>query len=201
MASHSDTIKTILIVIGAALLMASDAFATRSLEYLETIDLEDLCIVYPKNHQGFWVASVKDREGYFHTVTVGSYIGKNNGRIMKITNDTVEVLEIIPDQSTGEYVERPLTLQVACPDISPLAYSPSDGSYIRWLMSKQGKRKKDRFSIVHLGFSVGDCRTWRWVYGENNGSIEPATVEDAKELQEKYGDFSRFLNHKCPPSR
>ncbi len=95
--SHSDTIKKILIAVGAVLLMASNAFAETSREYLQTSDLNDLCILYPRNHQGFWVASVKDPDGYFHTVTVGFYIGKNFGRITKITNDTVEVTEIIHD--------------------------------------------------------------------------------------------------------
>jgi len=42
---------------------------------------------------------------------------------------------------------------------------------------------------------------WRWVYGENNGAIEPATAEETKKLKEEYGDFSRFLNHKCRSSR
>ena len=78
--SHSDTIKKILIAVGAILLMASTALATTSREYLETIDVNDLCIVFPKNHQGFWVARIKDRDGYYHLVTVGSYIGKNFGR-------------------------------------------------------------------------------------------------------------------------
>jgi len=111
--SHSDTIKKILIAVGAVLLMASNAFAETSREYLQTIDLNDLCIMYPENHQGFWVASVRDPDDYFHTVTVGSYIGKNFGRIMKISNDTVEVIEIIED-GVGNYVERPLTIQVGC---------------------------------------------------------------------------------------
>ncbi len=123
--NHNDTIKKILIAVGAVLLIASNAFAETSREYLQTIDLNALCIVYPRNHQGFWVASVKDSDGYYHTVTVGSYIGKNFGRITKITNDTVEVTEIIPDM-VGGYVERPLTLQVACPNIPPCANSPSD---------------------------------------------------------------------------
>ena len=88
--------KKILIAVGAVLLIASNALATRSLDYLETIAIKDLCIVFPKNHQGFWVASVKDPDGHYHTVIVGSYIGKDSGRIIKISNDTGEVVEIIP---------------------------------------------------------------------------------------------------------
>ena len=178
--------KKILIAVGAVLLMAPNALATRSLDYLETIDIEDLCVVFPKNQQGFWVAKVKDPDGHYHTVIVGSTIGKNSGRIMKITNDTVEVVEVVLDESTGDYVERPLTLQVACPSIPPCANSPSDGSRIVWVTYK-GK------DSIHLGWSVGDQRAWRWVYAEGRG-IQPATSEEAKELKEEYGDAdpSRF---------
>ena len=187
--------KKILIAVAAVLLMASNALATRSLAYLETIDIKDLCIAFPKNHQGFWTASVKDPDGHYHTVIVGSYIGKDSGRIMKISNDTVEVVEIILDESTGEYVERPLTLQVPCPDLPrvfqssdkpPCANSPSDGSQIVWLMYKGTES-------IHLGLSVGDRSAWRWVYAESL-EIQPATSEEAKELKEEYGDadLSRF---------
>ena len=186
--------KKILIAVGAVLLMASNAFAETSREYLESIDINDLCIMYPKNHQGFWVADVKDPDGHFHTVIVGSYIGKNSGRITKISNDSVEVVEIIQD-GAGGYVERPLTLQVPCPDLPrvfqssgkpPCANSPSDGSQIVWLMYK-GKES------IHLGLSVGDRRAWRWVYAESR-EIQPATSEEAKELKEEYGDddLSRY---------
>ena len=186
--------KKILIAVAAVLLVASNAFAETSREYLETIDIKDLCIAFPKNHQGFWVAKVKDPEGYYHAVTVGSYIGKDFGRIMKITNDTVEVLEIVQD-GAGGYVERPLTLQVPCPDLPrvfqssgkpPCANSPSDGSQIVWLMYKGTES-------IHLGLSVGDRRAWRWVYAESR-EIQPATSEEAKELKEEYGDddLSRY---------
>ena len=187
--------KKILIAVGAVLLMASNAFTETSRGYLESFDINDLCIAFPKNHQGFWTASVKDPDGHYHTVIVGSYIGKDSGRIMKITNDTVEVVQIILDESTGEYVERPLTLQVPCPDLPrvfqssdkpPCANSPSDGSQIVWLVYK-GKES------IHLGLSVGDRSAWRWVYAESL-EIQPATSEEAKELKEEYGDadLSRF---------
>ncbi len=194
--------KKILIAVGAVLLMAPNALATRSLAYLETIDIKDLCIVFPKNHQGFWTASVKDPDGHYHTVTVGSYMGKDNGRIMKMTNDTVEVVKIIQD-GAGGWVERPLTLQVACPNIPPCANSPSDGSPIAWLMSKVRKEPTtERHFIIHLGLSVGDRRAWRWAYAEGRG-IQPATSEEEKELKEEYGDgeLSRFRNAACPTPR
>ncbi len=190
--SQSDTIKTMLIAVAAILLMVSNAFAETPRHYLETIDIKDLCIAYSQNRQGFWIATIEDPDGYLHTVTEGSLIGKNYGRIMKITNDTEEVRENIwrKDKSTGDSVERPLTLQVACPMIPPRANAPSVGSHIRWLLAMAGKEPTtERRFIIHLGFSVGDCRLWRWVYGEKNGAVEPATSEEAKELEE-YGGAS-----------
>ena len=186
--------KKILIAVGAVLLMASSAFAETTRAYLESFDINDLCIAYPKNHQGFWVANVKDPDGHFHKVIVGSYIGKNNGRIIKIDNYAVEVVGIIED-GAGGYFERPLTLQVPCPDLPrvfqssdkpPCANSQSDGSRIVWLIYK-------RKGSIHLGLSVGDRRAWRWVYAESL-EIQPATSDEAKELKEEYGDadLSRF---------
>ena len=107
--------------------------AERRALYLQTIDLKDLCITYSENRQGVSVASVKDPDGHYHPVTVGSQIGKNYGRIMKITNDTVEVVELIQDV-VGDWVERPLTLKVGCPAFRLLSVfcnnSPSAGSKI-----------------------------------------------------------------------
>jgi len=179
--------------------MASNAFATTSLAYLQTIDIKDLCIVYPRNHQSFWVASVKDSDGYYHTVTVGSYIGEDYGRITEITNDTVEVLELIQD-GAGGWVERPLTLQVACPNIPPCANSPSDGSPIEWLRSKVEKiPNTDTYQTIHIGLSVGDRSAWRWVYADTRG-IEPATSEEAEWLKEQYGEraLSGEQRRECP---
>ena len=174
--------KKILVVIGTVLLTVSSALATRSRHYLETIGLKNLCIVFPRNHQGFWVANVKDPNGFWHTVTVGDFIGKNFGRITKITSDTVEVHEVVQD-GQGEWIERPLTLEVGCPGIPPSACSPSDGSPIVWLMGNPDGKKS-----IYLGLSVGDRRAWRWVYGSGRG-IQPATSEEAKELEKLYGDW------------
>ena len=194
--------KKILIAVGVVLLMASSAFAETSREYLESFDINDLCILYPKNHQGFWVAKVRDPDDHFHTVIVGSYIGKNFGRITKISNDSVEVVEIIQD-GVGGYVERPLTLEVACLWIPPCANSPSDGSPIEWLRSKPEKiPNTDTYQSVHIGLSVGDRSAWRWVYADSRG-IEPATSEEAEWLKEQYGEhaLSGEQRRECPTPR
>ena len=125
--NHSDKFRKILVVVGAILFMASNAFATRSREYLETIEIDDFCIAHPKNHQGFWVAHIKDPAGFYHTVTVGSHIGKNYGVITKITNDTVEVIELILEEPSGRWIERPLTLKVWRDPLQPCQTQRSIG--------------------------------------------------------------------------
>jgi len=109
--NHIAKFGKILIVVGAIVLMASSAFAMRSLEYLETIDIEDLCISYSTNRQGVWLASIQDPNSYFHTVAVGSHIGKNSGLITKITSETVDVVELIESPS-GNWIERSRTFKV-----------------------------------------------------------------------------------------
>ena len=198
---HNDTIGKILIAAGAALL-TSDAFAETPGEYLETIDLNHLCIAYLENHQGFLVAKVKDPDGYFHTVTVRSRMGKDFGVITKITDDTVEMVELIPD-AKGGWFERPLTLPVACPLIPPCTHSLSDGSRIVWLVSKKEKiPQTEQYQPVLLGLSIGDRRAWRWA-GWMCRDIEPASSEEANELRKEYGDadLSRFTSLPCTQPR
>lgn len=44
-----------------------------------------------------------------HRVRVGDYLGRNHGRIVSITADAVEVIELVPDGEDG-WLERPRTL-------------------------------------------------------------------------------------------
>lgn len=49
--------------------------------------------------------------GSVHVVTVGNYLGKNYGRIMKIDDEHIEITEIIPS-GDGGWIERPRTMVV-----------------------------------------------------------------------------------------
>lgn len=47
--------------------------------------------------------------GGVHRIRVGDYLGRNHGRIVSISDDRVEVIEIVPD-GEGGWLERPRTL-------------------------------------------------------------------------------------------
>ncbi|MNP59344.1 Pilus assembly protein, PilP [compost metagenome] len=47
--------------------------------------------------------------GGVHRLKVGDYLGRNDGRIVAIGDDQVDVVEIVPD-GEGAWLERPRTL-------------------------------------------------------------------------------------------
>jgi len=47
--------------------------------------------------------------GGVHRVKVGDYLGRNDGRITKITDGEIDVIEIVPD-GEGGWLERPRTI-------------------------------------------------------------------------------------------
>jgi hypothetical protein len=183
---------------GTVLLVAGNALAMTSLDYLQTIELGDLCIVNPENQHGLWIARVTDKDGHNHVVIVGSRIGKNFGVINKISYDTVEIREVIQEPSL-KWVERTSIVEVGCHNVPPrCASSPIDGSHIVWIQTLVNE------DTVHLGLSMGDRRVWRWVYARKKG-IEPATSEEMDRLREIYGDqfdsdldLSNFRIEECP---
>ena len=54
---------------------------------------------------------IDDGAGQIHRVTVGNYVGRNHGRIVQVTENRTDVIEIIPD-GEGGWVERPRTLSL-----------------------------------------------------------------------------------------
>lgn len=49
--------------------------------------------------------------GTYSFVKVGNYIGKNNGKIVKITIDSIELIEIVPNGSY-RWLERPVIIRL-----------------------------------------------------------------------------------------
>jgi type IV pilus assembly protein PilP len=62
-----------------------------------------------RNQSGQIMALIQTPDGQVERVQVGSYMGLNHGRIIKITPTQIDVMEIIPDGREG-YVERPRSL-------------------------------------------------------------------------------------------
>jgi len=56
-------------------------------------------------------AIIDNGTGSYSFVKVGNYIGKNNGKIKKITIDSIELIEIVPNGSY-RWLERPIIIRL-----------------------------------------------------------------------------------------
>lgn len=81
-------------------------------DLLEDYDIDRFKMVGTiKKGNGNLEAIVDHGTGDFKIIQVGSYIGKNNGKIKSITEDSIELTEIIPNGSY-RWLERPMTIKL-----------------------------------------------------------------------------------------
>lgn len=78
---------------------------TRPKEPLESFPLDSLRMVGVLEQQGATWALVRADDGTIHRVRKGNYIGQNYGKITQISENEVDLVEIVPD-GLGGYVER-----------------------------------------------------------------------------------------------
>ncbi|MEX0963448.1 MAG: pilus assembly protein PilP [Pseudohongiellaceae bacterium] len=79
-------------------------------ELLENHSLSELTMVGRlTSSDGVYEALIEDGFGEIHRVGVGSYMGRNYGRIVQISNSQLNMIEIVPS-GNGGWVERPQTL-------------------------------------------------------------------------------------------
>jgi len=83
----------------------------RSREFLEQFPLDTLQMVGTLQLQGRMYALLQGKDGLVHRVSVGNYVGQNDGRITGITNTKVSVTELVAD-GVGGYIERPAALSL-----------------------------------------------------------------------------------------
>jgi type IV pilus assembly protein PilP len=81
----------------------------RAREELESYELDTLRMVGTINQNNTLWGLVKAVDGTIHRVRVGNYIGRNFGKIIRIKDGEIELLEIIPD-SPGGWRERKQSL-------------------------------------------------------------------------------------------
>ena len=81
----------------------------RPRELLEEFPLDSLRMVGTLEQDGQRWALIKSSDGAIHRITEGNYLGQNFGRVDRITDDAVEITEIVPD-GLGGWRERPATL-------------------------------------------------------------------------------------------
>jgi type IV pilus assembly protein PilP len=79
---------------------------TRNREFLEQFPLDTLRMVGTLEAGGEFFGLVQDKDGLVHRVTPGNHMGQNDGRILRVTPATIELIEIVPD-GLGGYFERP----------------------------------------------------------------------------------------------
>jgi type IV pilus assembly protein PilP len=83
--------------------------AHRNREFLEQYSLDTMKMVGSMQQTGQIYGLVQTKDGLVHRVTVGNYIGQNDGKITAITPSKIDVREIVPD-GLGGYIERPAAL-------------------------------------------------------------------------------------------
>lgn len=83
--------------------------SNRPRQYLEQFSLDTLKMVGTIRIGGVMYGLVQTRDGVVHRVTVGNYMGQNDGRIVDITPSKIGMVEIVPD-GLGGYMKRPAAL-------------------------------------------------------------------------------------------
>lgn len=84
----------------------------RQKEILEFIDIDKFLMVGTiKKGDNKLEAIVDYGKGDYNVVSIGSYMGKNNGKIVNITEDSIELVEIIPN-GMYRWLERPLSIKL-----------------------------------------------------------------------------------------
>ena len=85
---------------------------TRRKEELEEFPLDSLRMVGTLERNEETWGLVRSQEGTIYRIQSDNYMGQNHGRITRILEDRVELIEIVPDGQTG-YIERPASLSLS----------------------------------------------------------------------------------------
>jgi type IV pilus assembly protein PilP len=85
---------------------------TRRKEELEAYTLDSLRMVGTVVMKSNLWGLVKSSDGTVHRVQAGNYMGKNFGKIIRILNDKIELMEIVPDKP-GTWREQQASLALS----------------------------------------------------------------------------------------
>jgi type IV pilus assembly protein PilP len=81
----------------------------RTREPLEQEPLDSLKMVGTLSNASGTYGLVRDSEGLVHHVTIGNYMGQNDGRITGITDSEIDLVEIVHDR-LGGWIQRPASI-------------------------------------------------------------------------------------------
>ncbi|PWG64816.1 pilus assembly protein PilP [Sediminicurvatus halobius] len=85
---------------------------SRPREVLEQFELDSLAYVGTLQREGERYALVQDPDGTIHRVQDGNYLGRNYGEIQRITPNSIELRELVPNQQGG-WIEREASLALS----------------------------------------------------------------------------------------
>lgn len=86
--------------------------SVRSREELESYSLDSLRMVGTVNMASSLWGLVQANDGTIHRVRSGNYIGQHHGKIIRILENQIELLEIIPD-GPGSWRERKASVKLS----------------------------------------------------------------------------------------
>ena len=83
----------------------------RPKQHLEIFPLDTLSMVGTLEQSGNSWGLVNDPQNVVHRVKLGNYLGQNEGRIIKITETKIYLVEVVPD-GVGGYIEREASIAI-----------------------------------------------------------------------------------------
>ena len=83
--------------------------ASRPRQYLERFPLDTLKMVGTLRLGKTVYGLVQTKNGIVHRVTIGNYMGQNDGRIIQISPTQIRLIEIVPN-GLGGFMKRPAAL-------------------------------------------------------------------------------------------
>ena len=83
----------------------------RQKQRLESFEFSSLSMVGTVKQGEILWRLIRDPEGSIERVKTGYYLGKNNGKITNVTNQGIDVVEIVPNGSEG-WLERPNVISI-----------------------------------------------------------------------------------------
>lgn len=103
--------------IGSSIAAQTDATgprpeATRRKEPLESYPVDSLKMVGLLQQKAQTWGLVKDPDGTIHRVQPGNYAGQNHGKITKVSESKIDIVELVPDGLSG-WVNREAQLAMA----------------------------------------------------------------------------------------